>query len=135
MTATGASAELITSAFDAWKRRDVDALVLLLDPDVRLRSLMTEPERQYYHGHEGVRQWLAAVLEVFPDWNPEIQEIKELDDSAVVRFHATATGHGSGVTIDSDYWLCVQLRDGKAFFFGFYRTEDDARSGLAGDEQ
>jgi ketosteroid isomerase-like protein len=134
VTATGASAELINSAFDAWNRRDIDALLFLLDPGVRLRSLMTEPERQYYHGHEGVREWLSAVVEVFPNWNPEIQEIMELDNSAVVRFHATATGHGSGVTIDSDYWLAVQLRDGKALFFGFYRTEDDARGALAGGE-
>jgi ketosteroid isomerase-like protein len=134
VTATGASAELITSAFDAWNRRDVDGLLLLLDPDVRLRSLMTEPERQYYHGYDGVREWLSAVVEVFPNWSPEIEEIKELDDSAVVRFHATATGHGSGVTIDSDYWLAVRLREGKAVFFGFYRTEDDARGALAGGE-
>jgi ketosteroid isomerase-like protein len=134
VTATGPSAELITSAFDAWNRRDVDALLLLLDPDVRLRSLMTEPERQYYQGYEGVREWLTAVVEVFPNWNPVIEDIKELDDSAVVRFHATATGHGSGVTIDSDYWLAVRLRAGKALFFGFYRTEGDARGALAGGE-
>ena len=66
-----------------------------------LRSLLTEPERPLYHGHEGVRDWFDAVFGVFP-------------------------GAGSGVPIDQTYWLGARVQAGKITFFGFFRTEADA---------
>ena len=67
---------VVRRAFDAYNRRDMDSLLALLDPEVEVRSLMTEAERSTYRGHEGVREWFEAVLDVFPDWRPAIQHAR-----------------------------------------------------------
>jgi ketosteroid isomerase-like protein len=123
--------DLVHRAFDAFNRRDLDGLLAMLAPDVRVHSLMTEAEREDYHGHEGVREWHAAVFEIFPDWRPLAREIRELGDGAViVVFDVTATAAGSGARIEQSYWQAARVRDGLIEFFGFYRSEEDAREAL-----
>jgi hypothetical protein len=65
------SEEVVLRAVSAFMARDLDGLLALADPQIVLRSLLTEPERPLYHGHEGVREWFDAVFGVFPDWRPE----------------------------------------------------------------
>jgi ketosteroid isomerase-like protein len=132
--AAPATAELARQAFEAYRERDLEGLLAIMHPDVRVRSLLTEAERADYHGHQGVREWFAAVFEVFPHWSPRIAEIRELGKAAVVRFEVTATGAGSGVRIEQTYWQGSRLRDGAVEFFGFFRSEQDALEclGLSG---
>jgi ketosteroid isomerase-like protein len=56
--------ELVRRAFDAYNSRDLEGLLSLMHPEVHVRSLMTEAERSDYHGHQGVREWYAAIFEV-----------------------------------------------------------------------
>ena len=88
---------------------------------------MTEFERALYHGHDGAREWLEAVVDVFPDWEPAALEPRALGDGAVITpFEVLATGVGSGVRIDQLYWHAARLREGRILAFGFYRSEPDA---------
>jgi hypothetical protein len=50
------SQEVVLRAVGAFKARDLDGLLALADRRIVLRSLLTEPERALYHGHEGVRE-------------------------------------------------------------------------------
>jgi ketosteroid isomerase-like protein len=122
--------ELVQRAFATFNAGDLDGLLELLHPDVRVRSLMTEAERSDYHGHQGVREWHAAVFEIFPDWCPRARAVEDLGDAAVVRFDVTATAAASGVRIEQCYWLAARRRGGAIDFFGFFRSEDDARAAL-----
>jgi ketosteroid isomerase-like protein len=122
--------ELVQRAFATFNARDLDGLLELLHPDVRVRSLMTEAERAVYEGHPGVREWYAAVFDVFPDWSPQIREIHEVEGRAIIPFDVTATATGSGVRIEQSYWAAVRVRDGAIDFFGFFRSEDDAAAAL-----
>jgi ketosteroid isomerase-like protein len=123
-------ADLVRRAFEAFNRGDIEGLLELLDPDICIHSLMTEPERADYHGYEGVREWYAAVFEVFPDWRPRPREIQEFDDATILRFDVTATAASSGVRIEQSYWQAGRFRDGLITFYGFYRSEDEARRAL-----
>lgn len=121
------SQELVLSAVAAFKARDLDKLLALADREIVLRSLLTEAERALYHGHEGVRDWFAAVFGVFPDWRPEPRRPSHDEDGAVVvALDVTATGAGSGAPIDQTYWLGARVEADKIRFFGFFRTEADA---------
>jgi ketosteroid isomerase-like protein len=62
--------ELVRRAVDAFMARDLDGILAVADEGIVLRSLLTEPERPLYHGHEGVRDWFDNVFGVFPDWTP-----------------------------------------------------------------
>jgi ketosteroid isomerase-like protein len=121
------SGEVVLRAVAAFMARDLDGLLAVADPGIVLRSLLTEPERPLYHGHEGVREWFDAVFGVFPDWRPEPRRPSHDDDGAVVvPLDVTATGAGSGAPIDQTYWLGARVEGDKIRFFGFFRTEADA---------
>ncbi len=121
------SGEIVLRAVAAFMARDLDGLLVLADPQIVLRSLLTEPERALYHGHDGVRDWFDAVFGVFPDWRPEPRRPTHDDDGAVVvPLDVTATGAGSGAPIDQTYWLGARVEADKIRFFGFFRTEADA---------
>jgi ketosteroid isomerase-like protein len=121
------SQEVVLRAVGAFKARDLDGLLALADRRIVLRSLLTEPERALYHGHDGVRDWFNAVFGVFPDWLPEPRRPSHDQDGAVVvALDVTATGAGSGAPIDQTYWLGAQVEADKIRFFGFFRTEADA---------
>ena len=120
-------ADLVRRAFDAFSPPDVEALLVLLHPDIEVKSLMTEAERTTYAGEHGVREWFDAVLEVFPDWRPRLEWVRELGGGALLAgFNVTATGAASGVAIDQDYWLAAHTQDGLIRWYGFYRTEEEA---------
>ncbi|HEX6030228.1 MAG TPA: nuclear transport factor 2 family protein, partial [Tepidiformaceae bacterium] len=62
--------ELTYRAFDAFNRRDFDALVGLMDAGVEISSRLL-PFEGSYHGHDGVRRWCQDLIEAFPDFNTE----------------------------------------------------------------
>ncbi len=121
------SGEIVLRAVAAFMARDLDGLLVLADQQIVLRSLLTEPERALYHGHDGVRDWFDAVFGVFPDWRPVPRRPTHDEDGAVVvPLDVTATGAGSGAPIDQTYWLGARVEADKIRFFGFFRTEADA---------
>jgi ketosteroid isomerase-like protein len=119
--------QLVRRAVDAFMARDLEGLLAVADPEIELRSLLTEPERPLYHGHEGVSDWFEAVFGVFPDWRPQPRRAAyDENDSVVIPLDVTATGAGSGAPVDQNYWLGARVRADKIIFFGFFRTESDA---------
>ena len=127
-------ADLVRRAYAAFNERDLDGLLELLDPDVRMRSLMTEAEQAEYLGHDGVRQWYSAVFEVFPDWSPQLQELDIHGAAAVGCFEALATAAGSGVRIEQRYHFAARELDGRLDYFGFFRSREAARDAVGLDD-
>jgi ketosteroid isomerase-like protein len=124
--------ELVRRAIAAFLARDLDGILAVAAPAIVLRSLLTEPERPLYHGHDGVRDWFAAVFGVFPDWRPEPQAtVHDQEGAVVIPLDVTATGSGSGVPIDQTYWLGARVQADKITYFGFFRTEEDALEAVA----
>jgi hypothetical protein len=125
----GRISELVRDAFDAFNRRDVDALLALSEPNVRVRSLMTEAERETYDGHQGVREWLAAITDIFPDLHPEPRPGgADLGNALFTPFCVTATATASGVPIDETFWAAARMSEaGRLVYVGFFRTEAEAR--------
>jgi len=117
---------LVRRAFAAYAGGDVEALLEVLAPGVQIRSLLTEAERETYDGHQGAREWFAAVLDIFPDWRPEPRDMRDLGDVVLTRVDVSATATGSGVPISQVYWNAARVEDGRIAWFGFFRNEDDA---------
>jgi ketosteroid isomerase-like protein len=124
--------ELVRRAVNAFMARDLAGILAVADPEIQLRSLLTEAERPLYYGHEGVRDWFEAVFEVFPDWRPQPRTAThDEDDAVVIPLDVTATGAGSGAPVDQNYWLGARVRRDKIVFFGFFRTESDAMDAVS----
>jgi ketosteroid isomerase-like protein len=101
--------ELALRTLDAFKRRDVDAFVALLSPDVVWEENPELPGlREVYRGRAEVREWMVAVLEVWESLDVEIAELTELgDDRVFAETVLTARGKGSGVPVELRFWTVL----------------------------
>ena len=113
----------------ALNRRDVDGMIATLHPDCEMFPLRAVLDGSVYKGHEGLRKWLADMLEDWDDFRIESIETRTTGPDRLLvlaRFHAR--GRSSGVVVDRPAaWVC-RLVDGKVAEVRFY---EDAESALA----
>jgi len=122
---------LARRAITAFMAGDLDGVLAVAHPEIVVRSLLTEAEREYYHGHGGVREWFDAVFGVFPDWRPEPQEaVFDEGEAVVIKLEVTATAADSRVPIAQVYWLGARSEADKIRFIGFFRTQAEAVDAL-----
>lgn len=125
-----ADIDVIRESHEAFRRRDLDAFLAFMHPDVEFRSLVLEIEG-VYRGHEGVRSWWENILAVFPDWSPRIESAREVGDRILVRVRAEGSGTGSGSRLERDWWQVVRVEDGRLRSWAFFRTQREALETLA----
>ena len=103
---------------DAFNRRDWDALLEGLDPEVEwhgARDIPWEGEAAVYRGHEDVRQWFEELEEVFPDVHSEFPEIRDLGDRIVAIGKIGTRGAVSGAATESrPVAYVIDYENGKA---------------------
>jgi ketosteroid isomerase-like protein len=117
--------ELARRAYGHLQRNDIEGFLRYVDPDAEWHSLVLEIEGTF-HGHEGVREWWGNLRDVFPDWWPTLQEVRDLDDWVLMHARATASGAGSSIGIDQDFWQVGKIRQGCIVYYAAFRTEREA---------
>ena len=112
---------------DAFNRRDLDAVLALLDPDVDFapRSVALEGGRSY-EGHDGVRTWWKSTFTAFSDYVLEIEEVRDLGDMTFSRLRLGGHGMESDVPIDEMQWHVVEWRHGSVARLRTLRGESEA---------
>jgi ketosteroid isomerase-like protein len=122
--------EVAQAALEAFQQRDIDRFLSYIHPEVEWHSRVGELEGTH-HGHDGVRRWWAALLEVFPDWSPAIREVRELDDFVLFHADIAASGAGSGLGVDQDFWQVAEIQGGRIVWYRTYPTEQEALEAVA----
>jgi ketosteroid isomerase-like protein len=123
--------KVIREAVDALNRRDVDAFIALLRPNVEWKTT-TDPFpglRPIYHGRDGVREWLEeAFLELWERFHVEIGEITEMgDDRVFFEMSFSARGVTSGVETEIHTWSVTRHGDdGKVASRALFWTREEA---------
>lgn len=64
LTAQNGSATLLWRWIGAFNARDLDGMLALMDPRVRLHPLRLNGLDRSYRGHDGVRSWFARMKEL-----------------------------------------------------------------------
>ena len=119
--------EIAKLSVDAWNRGDMDEVFALLDPHVRWTTAADEPDPQTYVGHEGVRQLIASLLDIWDEgFTLKAQEFIALGDVVVVPFSAHVAGRGSGVALEAEETHVFTIHDSKIVCVREYRTRDEA---------
>jgi ketosteroid isomerase-like protein len=117
--------DLAYRAFDAINRRDLGALLALMDDDVEAVSRTVAMEGGL-RGHDGMRRWWENWLAVFPDYNIEVVEMRDLGDLAVAALRALGHGAGSDVPFQDTIWHASRWRGGKCVWWRTFPTGDEA---------
>jgi ketosteroid isomerase-like protein len=102
---------------DAFNRRNLDAVLAFLDPDVdwEPRSVALEGGHPY-RGHEGFRTWWESTFTAFSDHVAEVEGVRDFGDTTVSRLRFRGHGKESGVPIDEVQWHVVEWRSGSLAF-------------------
>ena len=84
------------------------------------------PERQTYEGIEGARQFLAEWLEAWDDWELELEELRDADESVVAIVRQRGRSKATGLLVDMHFGQVWQIRDGKNLRMRMYASPDEA---------
>ena len=117
--------ELAHQAYDAFNRRDWDALLALVDDEIELESRLAGMEGGY-HGHDGLRRWWDDFLGAFPDYTVEVEDLRDLGD--VTLGHIRGWGHSaaSDAPIVDPFWQPSRWLAGKCVWWRNCSTEAEA---------
>ncbi len=117
--------ELAYRALDAINRRDLGALLALMDDDVEAVSRIAAIEGGL-HGHEGMRRWWENWFNAFPDYDIEVVEVRDREDLTLAALRALGHGAGSEVPFEDTIWLASRWRGGKCVWWRTCYSWDEA---------
>jgi ketosteroid isomerase-like protein len=117
--------QLARRAIEAVNRRDLDALLPLMDDDVESVSRIAALEGGL-HGHPGVRQWWESWFESFPDYDIEIVDVHDHGEVVIASLRALGHGAGSAVPFEDAVWYASRWRRGMCVWWRVCATEAEA---------
>jgi ketosteroid isomerase-like protein len=100
----------------AYNRRDLDALMEELDPDVEWHpalAVLLGGEQTVFRGYQGVLESIQEEDEALAMYQVEISEIRDLGNSLLAIGCARVRGKESGVPTESPFCALCDYRDGK----------------------
>jgi ketosteroid isomerase-like protein len=124
--------EVVLEGVDALNRRDPDAFIACVHPDVvwEVSGEVSPFFQGIYRGRAEAREWFEkAFLEgsVWETFHAEVEEIEASDDGRVfLGVFVTARGRGSGVETEAHAWQVCWFADGKIARRQIYLTRDEA---------
>jgi ketosteroid isomerase-like protein len=124
-----ANVEAFMRAVEANNRRDVDAFLEELDPEVEWHPglpALLGGEATVGRGHEGARALLRDVYEALAVFQLEISQVRELDDRIVAIGRMHARGRESGAETESPWNYLVRFKNGKATLIRTYLDPKEA---------
>jgi ketosteroid isomerase-like protein len=123
--------ETIYTAYEAWSRRDIDALLKVVHPDAEARPILgANIGASVYVGRDGLRQWFKDLHQEWESFQTRVTRIEERGDRALLTIDVHARGRASGVVIEGELYHLVELRHGLILRLEAFRDRDAALKAL-----
>jgi ketosteroid isomerase-like protein len=104
-------ADIVRRTFERWNRGDRELREDDIDPEAEVVSQLAN---QVFRGYDGIRRWIADVLDSFDEWGMEISDCRETgSDGLLVIGRAHLRGRESGVDLDVPCAWLFDFRDGR----------------------
>ena len=112
--------EIVRAGMEAWNRRDFDAVLATLAPEVEWGLSGAVPDvADVYHGHDGVRAFWEGWTASWEEIQNEPEEYIDLGDSVLVLVHFRASGRNQ-IAVDQSVAFLFTMRDGLVVRFQSY---------------
>jgi ketosteroid isomerase-like protein len=107
--------EIVREAFEAFLGGDLEKSAQLVDPEVEFHGTVGGlQEGQIAHGQSEIDQTFEAEdLEAWEERRLEAEEFIDAGDDVVVLLHEYRRGRGSGIELETDTAVVVEVRDGR----------------------
>jgi ketosteroid isomerase-like protein len=119
--------EIIRAAWESYANGDIAEMLKDIAPNIVLQRWPPLPDPEIYHGPDGLLQLVADWIEDFDEFETTVEEFIDANDTQVItRVHQQATGAGSGVPIEAQFWFVWTLTDGRVVRWDIYKDRDHA---------
>jgi ketosteroid isomerase-like protein len=108
--------EIVRAAIDAWNRSDVEAWIGAWDEHAEFHPLRAQSQGRAYHGHDGLRRFVAEIAEEWEKVRFEVNEIRGAGEQVVALGRVRARGRARGVERDVPLALVGVVRDKKVVY-------------------
>jgi ketosteroid isomerase-like protein len=122
-----AATETVRSYFDAWNRRDLEALESALHPEAEWERSVEFPEGRTLRGRDAIVDFARSMFDVFAETPIEIDECFECGDGAVVvAGRSRFTGDLSRAETTSAWIRVYTVSDGEIVAVRQFETREAA---------
>jgi ketosteroid isomerase-like protein len=98
--------------YAAWTTNDLPAMLALTDPDIEAQPVLgLLYKRPSYRGHSGITQWFEEVGDLWDDFDPQVEDAREVDGAVVAFLRLVA--HSGGRMSDARIAVVCKVTDGK----------------------
>ena len=121
--------EAFRRGFEAYNRRDIEALLEELDPEVEWHPALEAAlggGAAVYRGHEGVRELIRTTDEGFGEIHVKFSKILDVGGRIVATGLVRIRGKESGAETESPVGFVADLRDRKAIRIWTYLDPQEA---------
>jgi ketosteroid isomerase-like protein len=115
---------------EALNRRDTDALLEIVDPDVEWHPAIQSRlagDAVAFRGHQGVREMMRDFYDTFGEIRFEASEVHEIADSVLGIGRLRVRGVGSGAETESPIAYLADFREARVVRVRTYLDPDQAR--------
>jgi ketosteroid isomerase-like protein len=121
--------EALKRGISAYNRRDVETLLDWLDAEVEWRPVLPVVlggQATVYRGHEGVRELLRDLDEVFAERHVDFSDFHEAGDHVIATGRLRTRGKSSEALIESPFGWVSEFKDGKIIQIRTYLDPNEA---------
>jgi ketosteroid isomerase-like protein len=123
--------DLVGRMFEAFARRDLDALIATMDPDIEFLPVTANITTGGvpYRGYDGIARYLVDVAGIWPELRIFPHDLREQGDAVVALGRVIA--RGGGMILDRPTGWVFTIRDGKIVRGLVYASHDEALAAVA----
>jgi ketosteroid isomerase-like protein len=123
--------DLVVRMFDAFARRDLDAMVVTMHDDIEFLPVTANITTGGvpYRGHDGIARYLVDVAGVWPELRVFPHDMRDHGDSVVALGRVIA--RGGGMILDRPTGWVFTIRDGRIANGRVYASHEEALAAAA----
>ena len=104
----------VRRGYDAWNRRDWDALFPLMHPDIEWTPMEGTLLGGPFHGHEEVRSFLEGIMDAWDEFRLDVEDMIEHEGHVLALVRVRSRARASGIELDERWAHLWTSRDGLA---------------------
>lgn len=106
--------ELVRRSYEAWNRRDVDAWLSLLSPDIVFRPVSTFTDSKERRGLDTMRRFMDEWYDAWADdFTTAVDNIREYGDVVIALIRFKGHSKASGIEVAGGLFEVFRFREGK----------------------
>jgi ketosteroid isomerase-like protein len=101
----------LRTAYEGFGRRDMDAVVSVMDPDIEWDASDALAHTGVYHGHEGVTEYIEHLSDAWQEFDLRPEQFTESGDGAHVMVLGSVRGRlaANGQEVEARFAHVLQL--------------------------